>query len=68
MEIIRELTLTYRGHELWTNHAQGIRNFMKLHEIPGATQTINPVRAVNFDSLNLMIGCAPFIIKRREGY
>lgn len=64
-KIIRNLTLTYRGHRLDTNHSQGIRNFMKLHDIPGATQVISLVKAVNFMWVNLMVGDDVFTIESR---
>ena len=65
-KIIRDLTLTYEGHGLRTNHAQGIWDFMRLHQIPGATQVINLVKAVNFDALALWVDGDCFVITRRS--
>jgi hypothetical protein len=66
--IIRDLTLSYRAHSLATNYGQGIRNFMKLHGIPGATSVINLVKAVNFDRLVMVIDGASFVIERDYRY
>lgn len=64
-KIIRGLTLRYKGHELFTNHAQGIRDFMKLHQLPGATQVIALTKAVDFDWLDLQVGDGIFMIESR---